>query len=743
MKYITVIALVLAMGFLISSASAELECVTRSSNCQSGETALFYMSEFNNAHFSQTHAIGYEKRICCRESSGAVITTSCSGVYDTVIRLSSTINAHGQGPGQSGYPVQICLSVEGGSEVDCQLSTTQSCETAFGSGYECVTGLSAATNAHGMRCSPSPPARICCKTQALLNAWFEPPLPDWTTVNYIDVSWNSDNPGVDTYDVEYNVNGGSWTNWFSTTSQTSATLTPVVDGSTYNFRVRVNLGGGVTSDWVTDSTTVDMTPPTCAITPLPEYTLSTTFSVDWLGSDATSGVRDYTLRRQINVDPWHDVLSRIHTTEINYQQTGAIDGYTYSYQCEIWDNAGNYGNSDITSTIVDANPPISWLDEVPRWSNQFDPAFVELTWDGTDGEGTGIACFNVHWRTGTGTWNGMLFPDSSQTICPNERTLDRIASFDEATTTIIEDIPYFFRIGSEDNAGHIESPHGDTRADTETEYGWWNVTFDWHPPEITPDVVFDEENNEITLGSSSTDAISGVESHSITYNIMRATGENEVENVPCGHAPHHGGTSMCPTEGPIDLDGVLDFFYVIESIDRAGNVFTVGDYLVAYHILANFLSHNIFLPLGQTRIVKVVVKNLQGVPDTVDVRLGEHRGGTTEPDYNEEFYGFVGHDIDNYLVDGNNKHIRVTLSGEDNDKFKIFFVSIESTNQIDQTFRINLDASSTLALVDSDELFITIGYSPEFPGMGIEAIILLIIMTSMIIYLKGAKYNNK
>jgi len=249
MKCVTIAALVLVLLFFIGSAEAELECNLRLSNCQSGETAMVYLSATTNAHLSTFPTADYNQIVCCRDTSGVAIGTDCppTPLSAVFLRLSSATNAHAEAPEQTNYLNPVCLSLPGGIEVNCQRTTTgMSCETEYGADYECLTGLSDVTNAHAMRCTS--PIKICCKTLVALDAWFDPQLPEWTITSDFDMSWTSEHPGTDTYDVEYSTDGGnSWTLWFGETNLNTATFTGGIEGTTHDFRVRINYGGGARS----------------------------------------------------------------------------------------------------------------------------------------------------------------------------------------------------------------------------------------------------------------------------------------------------------------------------------------------------------------------------------------------------------------------------------------------------------------------------------------------------------------
>jgi hypothetical protein len=145
-------------------AAGSLACSVKPANpgCDTGagEVAVFRMAATSNAHAAAAGDLTYTNLVCC----GGVTSpgTSCSGTYDTVLRLSKVdYNAHVQATGS--YPTEVCLSA-GTTVVDCMFAG--SCAT----GYACLATTSASDNAHVADCDgPNAYAtKLCCFAGAAL-----------------------------------------------------------------------------------------------------------------------------------------------------------------------------------------------------------------------------------------------------------------------------------------------------------------------------------------------------------------------------------------------------------------------------------------------------------------------------------------------------------------------------------------------------------------------------------------------
>ncbi len=129
--------------------------------CDTGEVEVFRMSSRSNAHAGTPGGSSYDYVVCC--GGVADLRTNCSGVYDTVLTLSGTDNAHVASDGS--YGTKACLSVNPGGSVDCTYGT--SC----GVDYACLATISGAmpvtTNAHVADCGLDGYAnKVCCSATA-------------------------------------------------------------------------------------------------------------------------------------------------------------------------------------------------------------------------------------------------------------------------------------------------------------------------------------------------------------------------------------------------------------------------------------------------------------------------------------------------------------------------------------------------------------------------------------------------
>jgi hypothetical protein len=183
-------------------------------------------------------------------------------------------------------------------------------------------------------------------------------LPTWSGTSFT-VSWtgNDNGAGIAYYDIEYNVNGGSWTRWLSQTTATSATFNGAANSQQYQFRASAADNCGNVGAWTGAQafTTIDSLPPSATVATLDQYTFSSSFVVNWDGADnpGGSGVATYDVQVSVNDGGWQNWISGTSLT--SGQITGAAQGDVFEFQARARDNAGNVGsypNYPQSSTIV-------------------------------------------------------------------------------------------------------------------------------------------------------------------------------------------------------------------------------------------------------------------------------------------------------------------------------------------------------------------------------------------------------
>ncbi len=187
------------------------------------------------------------------------------------------------------------------------------------------------------------------------------PLPEFSAGTF-NVSWSGDDSGgsgIAYYDVLYRVPGGEWVIWQYEVTTTSAEFIGQ-NGVRYEFQARgVDEVGNVEPIGEPEAaSTIDATPPTTTVDPLPTIIQDNAFTVSWTGNDGTgSGIRCYDVRYRIGNALWLQWQDCTTNTSALFQAPG--DG-TYEFEARARDIVGNeerFINRAEARTIVDRDPP--------------------------------------------------------------------------------------------------------------------------------------------------------------------------------------------------------------------------------------------------------------------------------------------------------------------------------------------------------------------------------------------------
>jgi len=145
---------------LIPVVSGELVCSVVSSCAY---TDLLHLSDYTNAHVELTNASNYNYKLCCFDTQGTTLTTSCTGTFQNYLKVYSTTNAHVEKNTESNYPHQACLSVSTGNLTCTYASSCYGYDTCLASIPSTEEGSD--TNLHISDCDSDPYiTKICCTT---------------------------------------------------------------------------------------------------------------------------------------------------------------------------------------------------------------------------------------------------------------------------------------------------------------------------------------------------------------------------------------------------------------------------------------------------------------------------------------------------------------------------------------------------------------------------------------------------
>ena len=219
--------------------------------------------------------------------------------------------------------------------------------------------------------------------------------------------------GVATYTVEYKEDAGAWTAWLTNVSYTvdSATwlIANTTEASVARFRAlavdNASNCGAFSSEI---STTKDTVAPTVDMAALSTYK-NADFSVNWSGSDTTSGVATYTVQYKENVSgTWTDWFTNVSytVTSATWQIANTTENCTVYFRALAVDNVSNCGSfSSEISTTKDTTAPTSSADTITGyWQTSSPLAITATASDGT----SGVKNVTLYYRfsSDNSTWDG-------------------------------------------------------------------------------------------------------------------------------------------------------------------------------------------------------------------------------------------------------------------------------------------------------------------------------------------------
>ena len=202
-------------------------------------------------------------------------------------------------------------------------------------------------------------------------------VPTGTQGGAYTVSWSRP-VGATSFDVDEQINGGSWSRIASGTSATSISRPATVNGS-YVYRVEANNAYG-TRGWTTsDAVTVLHPPGTAPAVTVPSISSTGSYTGSW---NAIDGADSYKLQQQLNGGNWSTVYSGSATST---SLSGTTNGATYGYRAQAC-NAGGCGPWGSVASIDIAIPP---PDPINVYANDYIQSTkletLTIVWDAVSG----------------------------------------------------------------------------------------------------------------------------------------------------------------------------------------------------------------------------------------------------------------------------------------------------------------------------------------------------------------------
>jgi hypothetical protein len=189
-------------------------------------------------------------------------------------------------------------------------------------------------------------------------------LPDgWVTTQTGSISFTGTSAGDPVEEASLSNNGSTWGEWISISPNTPVTTTWNFGSDGANKRVYLRLRDeyGDVGLAVTDTVNVDTVEPDSTLAELPA-TAPAAISLEWSGSDATSGVAHYDVEvREGATGAWTSLLTNTSSTTAVYSGT---NGTTYYFRARATDVAGNveaWPASHDALTTVDTGAPTGTL----------------------------------------------------------------------------------------------------------------------------------------------------------------------------------------------------------------------------------------------------------------------------------------------------------------------------------------------------------------------------------------------
>ncbi len=228
----------------------------------------------------------------------------------------------------------------------------------------------------------------------------------------ISVGWDAPSGGTAPtgYDVEQQVNGGSWTSLAAKQAGTTYLLTGAAGGSSYRFRVRtVTDSGGDTihGSWKNSNTVPRVSSPNQvgSLTATRETNDDTRIGVSWTAPSGGIVPTSYDVRHKRDGESWSDTAT---TTTASYTLEGASGASRYQFQVRpvrtLTTNERLEG-SWRSSNTVPALPKPGQVGSLTATRDANDETEIDVSWTAPSNASGILTTYEVQHKRDGGAWS--------------------------------------------------------------------------------------------------------------------------------------------------------------------------------------------------------------------------------------------------------------------------------------------------------------------------------------------------
>lgn len=430
---------------------------------------------------------------------------------------------------------------------------------------------------------------------------------------------------------------------------------------------------------------------------------------------------------------------------------------------QVKNNAGNT-RKVFDTIILDTSEPIVWIDpplpewvgpEYEKWAGSQDGSVKAFNVSWKAQNVLGVDCYQVQYNTSAIPWTNWTIEG---TDCTN-RTEWTLGPTEPIQLQNGE--TYSFRVRVLNKVGKLGdwSPENHTSVNAEKPEVIITVTDqDGSPISLSGGDGIEELLEGGIVSFSGDNALEGgtvsyqggIESINIAVVAQSISGikENYIYICIISEGSEECRYEYGPSTGPevpssfsmtIPFDNNMIVKFRVTARDYADNANMLPNSYGFYYItgnygIANFIAHYLEISLGDSAFLRVRVRNLQDSPDNVTLNLSVY-----------SFATFV--DAENLDLGVNKRTAWVGLNPYEEKELIVkvlsssigqFFIYLNATSSLTEDGDL---CGGTGCVEASDIAVLTTGYAPEFPGLNIWAVLLLVVI-SLIVYSVAGKADK-
>jgi streptogramin lyase/alpha-tubulin suppressor-like RCC1 family protein len=246
-----------------------------------------------------------------------------------------------------------------------------------------------------------------------------PAVPRMTGKNAtsVSLSWNAPDDGgtpITDYLIEFSADGTNWLTFsHQASAATTATVTDLIQGNSYRFRVSAINSEGRSTATPSSAAITPSSPPTMPSLPVPTSKTETSISIQWNApTNGGNPITDYRIEYYDTLGMSWQTFRHVKSAATTATVTNLIRGHSYRFRVTAINSEGSSTASPSSVPVMAATQPKVVPAGAGAWTS---PSSLSVSWPAPSDGGSAISDYKIEYSLLGVTWTTVTHTASTST----------------------------------------------------------------------------------------------------------------------------------------------------------------------------------------------------------------------------------------------------------------------------------------------------------------------------------------